>query len=358
MSDPTITLHNDLIAHDAKAICTCISPHSGQLIGTGGEDNALHVWRLGRPTALLTLRDFKRPVTTLSFSFQEKHLACGTDGGGVRVVSLVNGAIAASFPAAHTSGVTCVAWHPRGERFLATGGKDCRVQLLDAANSVVVNTFTVEKAGRTCPPPPGSATQPAPITALAFSPPGTWLATGDASGRVTVWDLKEGKPLGMWEGVHRAAVTSLLWHPTELMLASAGLDKCIKWWSLEGRRAGEVARPGEAVGLFLSSPPDTGPIRSLALTSPRGELLLASVTHEHLRLWKLPRDTSDGGPGITTPYNPQSPRNRMPPSSLQCVDVIGGAWGGEVGLPQAVWVGNAARSRGGAGGGWGGGGRS
>jgi arylsulfatase A-like enzyme len=41
------------------------------------------------------------------------------------------------WPAAHSARVTALAWHPRGERYVASGGADCRVQLLDVAPTVL-----------------------------------------------------------------------------------------------------------------------------------------------------------------------------------------------------------------------------
>jgi hypothetical protein len=131
-----------------------------------------------------------------------------------------------------------------------------------------------------CPPrgaPP--AAPPAVITALLFSPPGSWLAAGDASGRVTVWDLKEGKALAQWEGAsaggpaHRGAVSALAWHPTELLLASGGADGAAKCWSLEGvsAAAGAGGAGAGAGALASATPSDARAVRGL-LWTPAGTL--------------------------------------------------------------------------------------
>lgn len=317
-------LHNELVAHDAATQCACIGPISGLLLASGGDDNALHVWRLGSPAAIATSRDFKRPVTALSFGPAEGHLAAGTEGGVVKVVSLDSQKVRALFSTAHSARVTALAWHPAGERYLASGGADCRVQLLDAGANAVVNTYTLEKAQRSTTPARGAppAAPPAPIVCLAFSPPGSWLAVGDASGRVLVWDLKDGRALAAWEGAgsggpaHRGAVTALAWHPTELLLASGGADKTVRFWSLEQQG---VSPSG---GLVAATPVDAGAVRGLLFRVPvdasAAAVHLLSVTEAGVRTWALP------AAGVL-------------PRSADVLDV---AWRGSV---AASWVGHNAR---------------
>lgn len=81
-------LLNELVAHDAVARCVSIGPLTGTALATGGDDCALHVWHLGRPTVMMTSRDFKRAVTAVAFGPAEGHLAAGSEGGVVKIISL------------------------------------------------------------------------------------------------------------------------------------------------------------------------------------------------------------------------------------------------------------------------------
>ncbi|KAJ8610013.1 hypothetical protein CTAYLR_006636 [Chrysophaeum taylorii] len=65
---------------------------------------------------------------------------------------------------------------------------------------------------------------------LAFSPNGRFLASGDAEGRVFVWDFKSTRSLRKWHA-HDAACVGVQWHPIEpSWLVTCGWDGLIKLW--------------------------------------------------------------------------------------------------------------------------------
>jgi len=66
-----------------------------------------------------------------------------------------------------------------------------------------------------------------PITALAFSPDGQVLATGDEDGRVWYWASKNGLPL-KYSTKHEGAVTSVVFQRNEGLVASSAADQTVK----------------------------------------------------------------------------------------------------------------------------------
>ncbi|CAG0923160.1 unnamed protein product [Notodromas monacha] len=65
---------------------------------------------------------------------------------------------------------------------------------------------------------------------IDFSPEMSYLVSGDADGKVYVWDWKTSRMLTKWKA-HDKVCISVLWHPHETSkLASAGWDGVIKFW--------------------------------------------------------------------------------------------------------------------------------
>lgn len=139
------------------------------------------------------------------------------------------------------------------------------MSLLDAEKGVVLNTYAIERAW-------SGQFKGAPITTMRFSPPGSWLAVGDALGRIMIWSVKEGKLLTCFDnsagtpsapgfetvigGGHNGAILDLCWHPEEFLLASAGADNTVRLWNVD------IAN--NQVGFIASSPVISSPLKGVS----------------------------------------------------------------------------------------------
>ena len=56
--------------------------------------------------------------------------------------------------------------------------------------------------------------------------------TGDENGRVTIWNLKTGKPIYLWEAHPKSAITQIWYQPEVHILWTGGKDLRIKIWQL------------------------------------------------------------------------------------------------------------------------------
>lgn len=71
------------------------------------------------------------------------------------------------------------------------------------------------------------------ISALAFSPSGTYLAIGGSSGKIQVYDTKTWLLKTDRWAAHTARVTSIAWNESETGAVSGGLDTNVFVWSLK-----------------------------------------------------------------------------------------------------------------------------
>ncbi|MCY4553547.1 MAG: T9SS type A sorting domain-containing protein [Candidatus Poribacteria bacterium] len=115
----------------------------------------------------------------------------------------------------HTSGITSVAFAPRGT-ILASGSEDNTVKLWEVATQKNVGTFE----GHT-----------SIVTSVAFAQRGTILASGSVDNTVKLWDIATQKNVGTLEG-HTSGVYSVAFAPDGVMLASGGGDNTVKLWEV------------------------------------------------------------------------------------------------------------------------------
>ena len=70
------------------------------------------------------------------------------------------------------------------------------------------------------------------IRVCKYNKNGHVLMTGDEVGRVTIWSLKTGQPIYMWEAHPKNAITTMHFEQNENLLWTGGKDKCIRVWKL------------------------------------------------------------------------------------------------------------------------------
>ncbi|MFF3213301.1 hypothetical protein ACFYYB_21825 [Streptomyces sp. NPDC002886] len=115
------------------------------------------------------------------------------------------------------------------------------------------------------------------VCAMAFSPDGRRLATGDADGHILLWDLSVPAPPSRRLPGHAGAVYDLAFSPLGDRLAGAGADGTVQLWDPDTGEA-TTALPLTGHG---------GAVRGVAF-SPDGSLLASSGDDGTLRCWLLP----------------------------------------------------------------------
>jgi WD40 repeat protein len=113
----------------------------------------------------------------------------------------------------HAGSVTAVAWSPDGTR-LATGDGAgvVRVRRIDRKPH---EALVCDHGGR--------------VWTVAFAPDGSRLASGSSDGTVRIWDARTGGGIALLEG-HRGAVYAVDFSADGGLLASAGRDGTVRVW--------------------------------------------------------------------------------------------------------------------------------
>lgn len=110
------------------------------------------------------------------------------------------------------------------------------------------------------------------LIALAFSPDGQFLATGDMDGEPRLWQVSDGQPILTFER-HKEAIWSLAWAPNGRTLATGSEDRTLKLWDIQ-------------TGACLRTLKSPLTIRAIDW-SPDGQWLASGGDDHCVRLWQI-----------------------------------------------------------------------
>ncbi len=120
--------------------------------------------------------------------------------------------------------------------------------------------------------------------ALAWSPEGTWLASGRVD--ITIWDIASKNKFQTLEG-HKDFIRDLVFSPDGQYLASACMDKTVRVWDISTGKVLYVLRP-QGLVIYLKSGPVVNPISlpmSAVAFSPDGKKLATGGADRVVRMW-------------------------------------------------------------------------
>jgi WD40 repeat protein len=219
---------------DDEFFCRAEFSPDGDRVVTAGSDRLVRVWDARKGTELRTLVGHTGLVYRAVFSPNGKEIA---SAGGDRTVRRWDAA--AGRPLAvyrgHDAAVLDVVFWPDGRR-LASASADRTVKVWDAAS------VPEYRAIRLAPPPPDRVTVVRPVLhldtwgCLAWSPDGRHLAADGSRtpsagklGDLLVFDAETLEPAPPLRG-HSQPLTRLAYSPDGRYLASASLDKSVIVW--------------------------------------------------------------------------------------------------------------------------------
>ena len=201
-----------LNGHKGSVTCLSWSPDSKQL-ASSSKDNQCKVWDVAQRAVAATLRGNAEGVNAVAFCPDGLHIATGGDDRKTRVWSIVTEELCANMRADSYS-INGVAWSPAGGQLAAL---DCvsSVLLWDVRDKTLLHTLK------------GDNIRIAP-TKLSFSPDGRLLAVPRGE-RVRLLDVARWSEVAELHG-HAGQVTAAAFSPDGSLVATASEDGTARVW--------------------------------------------------------------------------------------------------------------------------------
>jgi WD40 repeat protein len=249
--------------HAGMIRCVTFRP-DGQQLATGADDHSVMTWDVATGQSLQTITGLKKPVLAVDYSPDGSRLASATEGL-VHLHDPQSGETLWSRPgpAMRLVNSVALAFTPDGKQLaVATDG-----ELGPLAEVLLL--YNVQTGQRMVTPE--GVTK---VSALAFDPGGSRLATAGPGGAVQVWDLARGKPV--------------------LSLKAAGADPHRIQFDVAGNTLSLLDRTGrvdvlsaEDGKLIRSEPPRVVPGGAALVSDDR---FVVTVDDGHkVRVWDRPR---------------------------------------------------------------------
>ncbi|XP_010493465.1 PREDICTED: katanin p80 WD40 repeat-containing subunit B1 homolog [Camelina sativa] len=243
----------EFVAHSAAVNCLKIGRKSSRVLVTGGEDQKVNLWAIGKPNPILSLYGHSSGIDSVTFDASEGLVAAGAASGTIKLWDLEEAKIVRTLTG-HRSNCISVDFHPFGE-FFASGSLDTNLKIWDIRKKGCIHTYKGHTRG---------------VNVLRFTPDGRWVVSGGEDNIVKVWDLTAGKLLTEFKS-HEGQIQSLDFHPHEFLLATGSADRTVKFWDLE------------TFELIGSGGPETAGVRCLSF-NPDGKTVLCGL-QESLKIF-------------------------------------------------------------------------
>jgi WD40 repeat protein/energy-coupling factor transporter ATP-binding protein EcfA2 len=266
-----------LVAHDARMYAIDLSPDGGKL-ATGDDLGGLKIWDLAVQEMSQQMAGHRGSIHDIDFHPDGRRVATASADGTARVWNLANGEELFNLDG-HGEGAGSGALpgvlgldHSPDGTMIATAGNDGTVRIWDSESGQEMRVLQRSDV---------------PLTRVAFSPDGRYLAVGHHSGAqldmevketpVSIWDVETSQELFSFETSHGSGLWGLAFSPDGRFLATSGSDRMARLWRLD-----YGANDAELLATLSGHSGTIGVVRF----SPDGRTL-TTANREESRLWDL-----------------------------------------------------------------------
>ena len=216
MSQPTISLLQNVAAHNGIANCIAIGHITGTYYATGGEDKMMNIWRLGDDTPIKDGGPFAASVTAIDFSPDDQQVICGIESGRIFYFDFAQSNTKTTTWKLGKAPITCITFNPSNQKQIF-------------ATDIVGNLYFINVNSSSVPAP--IQTNQGRINCFVVSPNGRYIATGGDDTVVTLVDILSQQIITQFEE-QSGIITSLAFNQSSSILASGSSDFSIKLYNL------------------------------------------------------------------------------------------------------------------------------
>jgi COMPASS component SWD3 len=211
-----------LLGHHNYVYSLCFSP-KGNMLVSGSYDEAVFLWDVRAARVMRSLPAHSDPVSSVDFVRDGTLIVSCSHDGLIRVWDTATGQCLRTIVHEDNAPVTCVRFSPNGKYILAWTLDSC-LRLWNYIEGKGKCVKTYQGHGNK-----NFSLSGAFGTYAVGEEKHAFIASGSEDGTVVLWDVSSKNVLQRLEG-HTDVVMSVDTHPTEPLIASAGLDRTVRIW--------------------------------------------------------------------------------------------------------------------------------
>lgn len=212
---PVHRLQHERRGHSEWAFSIDISP-SGDLMASGGGDNAIRIWKTDDISLVAELRGHENDVHGVRFFPDGQRLASVSDDQTVRLWDWCR-QVQTAVMQGHRDTIPALAVSPDGS-LVATGSRDDTIRLWDGTSGALLRVLQGHRDD---------------VMSLAFDPSGTMLLSGSYDKTARLWDVEDGALLRVMQG-HDDWIFAVTYCHDGSRLVTAGGDGLRIWDAADG----------------------------------------------------------------------------------------------------------------------------
>lgn len=249
------TILRTLIGHIDQVSVVVYSP-DGKLLVSVSTDRTLRVWDAETGSGLRVFRGHTRSVTSVLFDTDGKHVISASFDGTIRRWNVEIDGDVGEIISSHLDEVRYICLSPN-ERILAFTGRDGVIRFINLTHGSIIDQLFVSDA---------------PVKALAFSPNGKLIASGNQNSMVQLWSIDTQMELKRFQGQFSSHVLTTAFSKDGRQLLCGSGGGTIRQWDIE--TGAELRRLASHTHAILS-----------AVYSFDGRRILSGSVDGTVRIW-------------------------------------------------------------------------